>query len=68
MNHVLTYTTIKKYNNYPFSFEQGIDLAKVKTITLGEIAYFSLGIKTSNDKKFISSDPFSNDSYRIIRG
>lgn len=68
MNHVLTYNGIRKYENYPFSFEQGIDLAKIKTITLGEIAKFSLGIKTSNDKKFISSVPFQNDNYKLIRG
>ena len=68
MNHMLTYDTIRKYNHYPFSFEQGIDLTKVKTIKLGEIAKFSLGIKTSNDKKFISSEPFPNDSYKMIRG
>ena len=38
MNHVLTYDIIRKYNHYPFSFEQGIDLTKIKTIKLGEIA------------------------------
>ena len=68
MDHVLTYSSIRKYENYPFSFEQGIDLTKIKTITLGEIAKFSLGIKTSNDKKFINSVPFQYDNYKLIRG
>ena len=68
MDYVLTYNSIRKYENYPFSFEQGIDLTKIKTITLGEIAKFSLGIKTSNDKKFISSVPFQYDNYKLIRG
>ena len=68
MDHSLTYKNIKRYDNYPFSFEQGIDLSKVEVVALGDIAEFSLGIKTSNDKKFISNSPFPEDSYRLIRG
>ncbi len=68
MEHSLTYKTIKQYENYPFSFEQGIDLSKVNVVTLGDIADFSLGIKTSNDKRFISNKPFPKDCYRLIRG
>jgi type I restriction-modification system DNA methylase subunit len=68
MVHSLTYKNIKRYDNYPFSFEQGIDLSKVEVVALGDIAEFSLGIKTSNDKKFISNSPFPEDSYRLIRG
>lgn len=68
MNHLLTYKNIRQYENYPFSFEQGIDLLKVNVKALGEIADFSLGIKTSNDKKFISNKPFPEDCYRLIRG
>lgn len=68
MDHSLTYNNIKRYDNYPFSFEQGIDLSKVEVVSLGDIAEFSLGIKTSNDKKFISNSPFPEDSYRLIRG
>ena len=49
-------------------FEHGIDLSKVEVVALGDIAEFSLGIKTSNDKKFISNSPFPEDSYRLIRG
>ena len=68
MDHSLTYKSIMRYDNYPFSFEQGIDLSKVEVVALGDIAEFSLGIKTSNDKKFISISPFPEDSYRLIRG
>ena len=68
MDHSLTYKNIKRYDNYPFSFEQGIDLSKEEVVALGDIAEFSLGIKTSNDKKFISNSPFPEDSYRLIRG
>jgi len=68
MDHSLTYKSIMRYDNYPFSFEHGIDLSKVEVVSLGDIAEFSLGIKTSNDKKFISNNPFPEDSYRLIRG
>ncbi len=68
MNHSLTYQSIRQYENFPFSFEENIDLSKVNVIKLGEIAHFSLGIKTSNDKRFISNEPFLEDSYRLIRG
>ncbi|MBR3783779.1 MAG: N-6 DNA methylase [Bacteroidales bacterium] len=68
MDHSLTYKSIMQYDNYPFSFEHGIDMSKVEVVALGDIAEFSLGIKTSNDKKFISNSPFPEDSYRLIRG
>ncbi len=68
MNHSLTYQSIRQYENFPFSFEENIDLSKVNVIKLGEIAHFSLGIKTSNDKRFISNEAFLEDSYRLIRG
>ncbi len=68
MNHSLTYQSIRQYENFPFSFKENIDLSKVNVIKLGEIAHFSLGIKTSNDKRFISNEPFLEDSYRLIRG
>ena len=68
MNHSLTYQSIRQYENFPFSFEENIDLSKVNVIKLGEIAHFSLGIKTSNDRRFISNEAFLEDSYRLIRG
>ena len=68
IGHYLTYDNIKQYENYPFSFEKGICLSKVNVILLGDIADFSLGIKTSNDKRFISTIPFREDCYKLIRG
>jgi hypothetical protein len=68
MGHSLSYDSIKRYENYPFSFEVNVDLSKVKVVSLGTIADFSLGIKTSNDKRFISKEPFVEDSYKLIRG
>ena len=64
----LSYEKIKQYKHYPFSYEEGISLSKVKVDLLGNIADFTLGIKTSNDKKFISTNPFREDSYKLIRG
>lgn len=68
MAHKLPYKNIKLHTNYPFAFEQNVDLKQVNVKLLGEIAEFSLGIKTSNDKKFISNNPFPEDNYRLIRG
>ncbi len=68
IEYSLTYDSIKLFDNYPFSFDRNIDLSKVSSIRLGDIAGFSLGIKTSNDKKFISNIPFKNDCYHLIRG
>lgn len=68
ITHKLSYKNIRLHNNYPFTFEQNVDLKKDGVILLGDIAEFSLGIKTSNDKKFISFNPFPEDNYKLIRG
>ena len=68
MDHDLSYDDIRQYDNYSFSFERRIDLSKVNVVKLGLIAKFSLGIKTSNDKRFISTEPFPEDCYKLIRG
>lgn len=68
LHETLSYDDIKKYEHYPFSFEKGIDLDRVASVKLKDIATFTLGIKTSNDKRFISDQPFKEDSYRLIRG
>lgn len=68
LDHDLSYDDIRQYDNYSFSFEKRIDLSKVKVVKLEAIAKFSLGIKTSNDKRFISAEPFLEDSYKLIRG
>lgn len=68
LNNSLSYADIKQFDHYPFSFEKVIDLYRVKHQLLKNIASFTLGIKTSNDKRFISSQPFEEDSYKLIRG
>ena len=68
LNNSLSYADIKQFDHYPFSFEKVIDLYRVKHQLLKNIATFTLGIKTSNDKRFISSQPFEEDSYKLIRG
>ena len=40
----------------------------MNAVLLGKIADFSLGIKTSDDKRFISDTPFPEDNYNLIRG
>ena len=67
-DYSLSYADIQKYEHYPFSFEKGIDLNKVNHVLLRDIAIFTLGIKTSNDQRFISTQPFLEDSYKLIRG
>ena len=68
ITHKLSYKNIRLHNNYPFTFEQNVDIRKDGVKLLGDIAEFSLGIKTSNDKKFISFNPFPEDNYKLIRG
>jgi len=41
---------------------------KIPSIKLGEIAKFSLGIKTADNKRFISDSKKSSASYKILRG
>lgn len=68
LGYGLTYNKIKEYDHYPFSFEKGIDLKNENTISLDSIATFSLGIKTSDDKRFISNTYKDDCSYKLIRG
>jgi len=64
----LPYKQILENPNTSFSFERTIELNKVKTIPLGEIASFSLGIKTSDDKRFIFTEKKDDDCYLFLRG
>ena len=68
MPHNLSYSAIRSHNNFPFAFEKSVDLSRVNAVLLGKIADFSLGIKTSDDKRFISDTPFPEDNYNLIRG
>lgn len=63
----INYNDIRKIPSFPFSFRNQIHI-KAKSVKLGEIARFTLGVKTSNDKKFISDNEFDDNSYKMIRG
>lgn len=66
-NHHLTYKQIKStpYNLYsftkPFKFS-------VKTKKLDDYIEFSLGVKTSNDKKFILDHKKDDSTFHLLRG
>ena len=65
---VLPYKQILANTNTSFSFEKTIEFNKVNSVQLGNIASFSLGIKTSDDKRFIFKDKKDNDCYLFLRG
>lgn len=65
---VLLYKQILANPNTSFSFEKTIELNKVDSVKLGDIASFSLGIKTSDDKRFIFDEKKDNDCYLFLRG
>lgn len=64
----LPYKQIIESPNTSFSFERVIILDKVNTVELGDIASFSLGIKTSDDKRFIFKEKKDDDCYLFLRG
>ena len=64
----LPYRQIMDSPNTSFSFERTIKLNYVDTVELGEIASFSLGIKTSDDKRFIFEDKRNDDCFLFLRG
>ncbi|MDO1499487.1 hypothetical protein Q2T40_04640 [Winogradskyella maritima] len=51
MPHYLSYADINKIESKTFSFEARIDLES--NIKLGDVAEFSLGVKTSDDKRIV---------------
>lgn len=63
----LSYKRIKSSPNFGFSFNPEIKI-NCETTRLGEIANFSLGIKTSNDERFISDKKIDENSYKMLRG
>ncbi len=67
MKYTLDYDRINTTTFKTFSFNPEVKI-KIKTVNLGEIANFSLGIKTSNDKRFILSEKIDNDCYPVLRG
>ena len=64
----LPYKQIMESPNTSFSFERVIKLDKVNTVELGDIASFSLGIKTSDDKRFVFEEKKDDDCYLFLRG
>lgn len=63
----LSYERIRKTPGYTFSFSKEVKF-DVATVPLGDVAKFSLGIKTSNDKRFIHDKSVDEDSYKLLRG
>ena len=66
-DYSLTYERIKKSVGFNFSFDKEITL-RGKTVELGKIVKFSLGIKTSNDKRFVFDEKKGKDYYPLLRG
>lgn len=67
LDHVLSYRDIKDQVEYGFTFEKIIKI-KIPVCKLSDVGEFSLGIKTSNDKKFILSNRKDNDCYKVLQG
>lgn len=63
----LSYERIIKSPSYNFSFNPEIEI-KIPTVKLGDIADLSLGVKTSNDKKFILDKKIDNNCHKLLRG
>jgi adenine-specific DNA-methyltransferase len=63
----LSYSQIKSTPQFLYSFEKQIDI-KIKTVPLSNLIDFSLGIKTSDDSKFIIDFKKDNDTYPMLRG
>ena len=63
----LSYQRIIQSPNFNFSFNPEIKI-NIPTVNLGNIAKFSLGIKTSDDKKFILNRKENDDCYKLLRG
>lgn len=63
----LSYSQILSTPQYLFSFTKAVDL-KIETKPLKEIVDFSLGIKTSDDNKFIIDYKKDDSTYLMLRG
>ena len=63
----LAYSQIKSSPQYLFSFTKPI-LLRIKTKNLIKLVDFSLGIKTSNDRKFIIDFKKDDSTFLMLRG
>ena len=66
-DYTLDYKRIKSLDSYTFSFAPELSF-KIDTVTLENITTFSLGIKTSNDKRFILKEKIDEDCFPMLRG
>lgn len=64
--YTLSYKRIRSSKWMTFSFSKQT-VIKVNTVKLGLISKFSLGIKTSDDERFISDTKISNEYYKMLR-
>jgi len=67
LSNDLSYERIINSPGYNFSFDQEIEI-KIPVIKLGDVAKFSLGIKTSDDKRFVLNSKKDNNCYKLLRG
>lgn len=67
IGHNLTYKQISDQPSLGFTFEKQIKI-NVESVSLGSVCNFSLGIKTSDDKKFISETKETDEHYKLLRG
>ena len=65
---VLSYKQILKNPNSSFAFEKTISLENVECKKLADIASFSLGIKTSDDARFVFEERIDDTCHRFVRG
>ncbi len=65
--HELSYDQIKNQPSFGFTFDIPL-LVRVKTKSLGDICDFSLGIKTSDDKRFIHDEKINDEYQPVLRG
>ncbi|MGB3198753.1 MAG: N-6 DNA methylase, partial [Saprospiraceae bacterium] len=63
-----TYKEIKQRVAYGFSFNTSNISIKAKNGILSDYVKFSLGVKTSDDNRFISDKLKDDDSYKLLRG
>jgi hypothetical protein len=63
----LNYKQIRDNTNLSFGFKKQVQI-KVATKPLDELISFSLGIKTSNDKRFVKDTKENEDCFKLLRG
>lgn len=67
MDYGINIQDVLNRHNYTLSLNRNIKF-RIETKILKDIAKFSLGIKTSNDKRFILNEKIDEDCYPMLRG